>query len=713
MIVILFMFGIFHALPEHTVEPDNPLITEVASLSADISMQSGASSDSQATEEVSGTATEDSNEASAEELPEEESAEETLEEETIEEETPEKESEEVSEELSPDETEPGDKTEETEGEINDNSSEEDESGETPSDNGENTEDNPGTGDEPGEEEHGLITNLSSRIILFSELENDTLGFYAYYSDRTIDSDLKVNYKHKGDSGNGTWLNGTNDNYTAKLKLGTNYITIYYTDETGERNWTRFAINYQANKADASTPVQGSHPPIIHTNLDDWTGDIETNHFKFTVDARTWQNERIYADCIEVRLNGKLVTNPTGSEIFEYDLYFTKPVSGDYSDYTVTVLAWDKEGNSRFVSYDIRYLAKGKGEAIDPVTVTIDATTVNCGIVESVMVEVKGGDTAADAVLKMFELNGYTADFKGSVDSSFYLMSISKAYAFRGAGIENRLRELLERDGIAMKPAGTQDQLGEFHYTEGSGWMYFINGSLCPGVGMNEWPLQGGENITLRFTLAYGKDIGASSGGHGNLSSYCAKWIGGAVIESEHDYYESDRMEPSASEDGYIEYTCRKCLNIKEEILPATGESEIPVECEHDYHESSRVDPTASEDGYVEYTCSKCLETKRETLPATGEPEIPTECIHDYHESSRVDPTATEDGYVEYTCSKCQETKRETLPSTGEPEVPPVVPEQPTEPEPPPVEPEQPAEPEKDETEGSTDETENSTDITEE
>ena len=564
--------------------PENPLITEVASLSADISMQSGASLDSQASNEVTGIENEEPEDDSQNEPQEnnlenniEEPVEETTEEVTEEPtETPKEETEEVSDTQTPEDSDTGENdTENNEaGENGDNSSGEN-SSDTPSDAGENTENQPGTGEEPGEDEHGLVTNLSSKIVLFSELENDTLGFYAYYSDRSIDADVKVNFKHKNDAGNGTWLTASNDDYSAKLRLGVNYITVYYTDSKGERCWTRFSITYQADKADEKEPVKGAYPPNIHTNLDDWTGDIETNHFKFTVDARTWQNERIYADCIEVRLNGKLVTNPTGSEIFEYDLYFSKPVSGDYSDYTVTVLAWDKDGNSRFVSYNIRYLAKGKGEAIAPVTVTIDATTVNCGIVESATVEVKGGDSAADAVLKMFETNGFTADFKGSVESSFYLMSISKAYAFRGAGIESRLRELLERDGIAMKPSGTQDKLGEFNYTEGSGWMYFINGSLCPGVGMNEWPLQGGENITLRFTLAYGKDIGASSGGQGNLSSYCAKWIGGSVIESEHAYAESYREEPTGSEDGYIEYTCQKCLHMKEEILPATGEPDQP------------------------------------------------------------------------------------------------------------------------------------------
>ena len=35
-----------------------------------------------------------------------------------------------------------------------------------------------------------------------------------------------------------------------------------------------------------------------------------------------------------------------------------------------------------------------------------------------------------------------------------------------------------------------------------------------------------------------------------------------------------------------------------------------------------MEPTATKDGYVEYTCKRCGETKRETLPATGNSEKP-------------------------------------------------------------------------------------------
>ena len=59
LIAVLLITGIFRVMPEHTVIPDNPLITEVASLSADISMQSGASSTQESTDEVTGNESEE------------------------------------------------------------------------------------------------------------------------------------------------------------------------------------------------------------------------------------------------------------------------------------------------------------------------------------------------------------------------------------------------------------------------------------------------------------------------------------------------------------------------------------------------------------------------------------------------------------------------------------------------------------------------------
>ena len=106
----------------------------------------------------------------------------------------------------------------------------------------------------------------------------------------------------------------------------------------------------------------------------------------------------------------------------------------------------------------------------------------------------------------------------------------------------------------------------------SGWMYCINGGY-PGRGMASTEPNDGDTLTLCFTLSYGKDIGgyeSGGGSYGHLSGYCGIWRRGAYTPQAHDFRETARVAPTETEDGYILYTCSRCLEEKKEILPATG-----------------------------------------------------------------------------------------------------------------------------------------------
>ena len=136
--------------------------------------------------------------------------------------------------------------------------------------------------------------------------------------------------------------------------------------------------------------------------------------------------------------------------------------------------------------------------------------------------------------------------------------------------------LILRDGITTNDNYDRDSIGEFDYTQGSGWMYSINGTLYEGTGMSGYKVRNGITIYVRFTLSYGKDIGgydSTGGGYGSLSSYCGLWINGGYQALGHDFVETDRLEPTETEDGYIHYRCSKCHEEKTDILPATGGTE--------------------------------------------------------------------------------------------------------------------------------------------
>lgn len=232
-------------------------------------------------------------------------------------------------------------------------------------------------------------------------------------------------------------------------------------EKGTRHWTRITISYQADRADENTPVIGEHPPVIKTNLDDWQDEIRIFEFTFTVEAWKYDGSRIYDNCIKVWLDGYAITEHTGSGRYEYVLQFDRPVEGNLSSHVVSVLAWDDEGNSRYVRYTIRHRLNDEGEEIGSVMVEIDATTLGLGIVDEGEVSIASGDTAAVAVVKMLEDYGYSYTYSGSLKNGFYLASISRSNAFRGAEIEERLRKLIERDGITFLPDSGRDRLGEF------------------------------------------------------------------------------------------------------------------------------------------------------------------------------------------------------------------------------------------------------------
>ena len=461
----------------------------------------------------------------------------------------------------------------------------------------------GESGQPEGEEAGLVTDLyTGMIVKVSDLQNDRLHFYAYYSAPDVDAGIQVSLRHKTETGNGTRLPADGVNYTARLQLGSNRISITYTDAEGTRHVSLFVITYAADKADEENPVIGETPPTIETNLDGWTEDIRTREFTLTVKAKNGSTGKtLYSNHIQVTMDGKTIKNPTGSGTYEYVLYFERPNVGDREKHTVTVLAWDDDGNSRYQSYEVWYYATDDGEIIGTVTIAIDATVVGLGIIDEAEYDIVQGEPAAATVKAMLEDYGYEVVADGSVKVGYYLRSLSRADAFLGAAVPDRLMTFLTRDGITMTSPCTRDTLSEFDFTMGSGWMYCLNGKLFPGKGLSDYYLNDGDSIVLRYTLAWGKDIGgyvSENGGYGNLSAYCGIWVNGEYTPLSHHW-----------------------------------NTETPL----------RVEPTATEDGYVEYTCSLCGETYRETLTHTGtidptEPTDPTEPIDPTEPDEPADPS---------------------------------------------------------------------------
>lgn len=146
------------------------------------------------------------------------------------------------------------------------------------------------------------------------------------------------------------------------------------------------------------------------------------------------------------------------------------------------------------------------------------------------------------------------------------------------------------------------------------------------------------------------------------------------------------INATCTTDGYQEYTCSKCEETHQVILPKTG---------HNYQVSKKVDATCTADGYDVYTCTNCKDTytkttqqklghdfskkidhKDSTCTVKGydlykcsrcDETKKTELAlvdHNYQLSKTVKATCTADGYKEYTCSMCNKSYQEKLPKTG-------------------------------------------------
>ena len=116
----------------------------------------------------------------------------------------------------------------------------------------------------------------------------------------------------------------------------------------------------------------------------------------------------------------------------------------------------------------------------------------------------------------------------------------------------------------------------------------------------------------------------------------------------HDFITVDTKDVSCTEDGYTNYKCKACGELKTVIANSTG---------HNYEKISHMDATCGIAGYTSNKCSTCGDTKIDTIPATG--------AHIYKKADYTAPTCTENGVETFKCENCNDTKTENIPATGE------------------------------------------------
>lgn len=277
-------------------------------------------------------------------------------------------------------------------------------------------------------------------------------------------------------------------------------------ETGSVTVT---VSFGGQSATFTVQVNKYVPPesediTIETTLEDGMTQRGSRR-TFDVIARDASGEKIPVNDLTVKLNGTIVKhNWDDDEKTSYTLVFSQEGQN-----TVTITAL-----TRTDTYTIYYEKAADGEVIGQAVFSMEAFTLGGGyLIEPCFVDILEGENSAQLLDRVLSENGFTYTNTGTLESGFYLASVSgdavEAVDSNGAGIP---QVLLDEIGT-VKPRRNAASLGEFDHNSMSGWMYCVN-CVFPNVGLSDYYMGDGDVMRVQFTLALGADIGGGrSGGY--------------------------------------------------------------------------------------------------------------------------------------------------------------------------------------------------------
>ena len=314
-------------------------------------------------------------------------------------------------------------------------------------------------------------------------------------------------------GTGSLLQSVNGAYAALLSTkGTTIIQVKYKDADGDTQLYIKKINYV--RPEGSTPTEKQ--PLIRTNLKE-NGIYNQATLNFDVWVTNYRGKALAYSDMEVLVNGS-----PADYIGEMNrqTYSTQLRSGAN---TITIKITDEYQYTVRKTYTVFYQT-GKGR----ITISLEAGTIGIPyLIRPKEIDVESGVSLSHVLDEYLRSEGFTYTYTGDLDDGFYLAKIHKKNLIKGYQIPADLAAKIKKDELLFDENGFEslDDLGEFDFCQGSGWMYSING-LYSSYGFNKAYVQDGDIVRIRFTLAYGKDIGGyetMAGTYGVLDSYGKEW----------------------------------------------------------------------------------------------------------------------------------------------------------------------------------------------
>ena len=373
----------------------------------------------------------------------------------------------------------------------------------------------------------------------------------------------------------------------KGKTGQNNFTVEAKDDSGNQYTFKINVPYK-HKGTNSIEIllnlkdQDEIPNEVITNLKVSAQGKDAAGNAVSIPAKGTN------EYIQVTLDGIEVTDPTSSrDAWEYGLFPSNPETGDRKEHALYVYAEDAYGNWGKAELTLNGFRVEPGQKIGDATIYVDMTVLGVGVVGPIPYEVLADEPISYVVAKAImgmdtgepfgaasNTLGWRGSYAGTLDTGFYLQWLDTGYSADAledstwpGSTEEEVLDAIDarfgaRTGLATlwrclyrnglnKSAGSGSRIGEFDYTSGSGWMYSLDGTYYPGQSMSAVYLKDGDVLTLRYTLAYGWDIGGGSDNYGNIVGYCVEAVNG--------YFNINHvMETVENPDGSIHYVCQRC-----------------------------------------------------------------------------------------------------------------------------------------------------------
>lgn len=478
---------------------------------------------------------------------------------------------------------------------------------------------------------------------------------------------------------------------------TDHVQLLLRDgKTGQNNFTVTAKDDGGNEYVFKINIPYKHKGVnnikITTDPDDGARIPNESEGNLLVKAVSEDGRSIPAKgtdaFIRVVFDGVELTDPFSSMGgWEYSMYPANPETGDENTHTLYIYAEDAYGNYGERTLEFTGYRVEPGQEIGKATINVDMAALGINQTVSINYDVLADEPVSYVVAKAVmgmdtgepfgqakQTFGFSGSYAGTLDNGFYLQSLRTGYTadalegdnWPGTTEEEVLEAINARfgkySGLAAlwrclyrndlnKSAGSSGTFGEFDYTSGSGWMFSVGGDYYPGQSMSAIFLRDGDTLILRYTLAYGWDIGGGSDGYGNTVGYCVRAHDG-------DIDVNHRWETVENPDGTTYQVCHCCGLVED----CTHENTI-------YKDLG--------DGTHILFCEDCQTAIGDPQPhtwthegeGTEEHHICAECgateNHFWEEVEGTNTaTCTEPGTRTVRCSVCEMTREEEVPPKG-------------------------------------------------